>query len=95
METELRRGLLSLVLSLLIFSLFVYSATVENASPARLGLLNTFKSIFYLDDSLADIKTLDDLRDYMSTLGARSRILQPISSQYLCVRVKLLLHQLL
>ncbi len=85
METQLRRGLLSLVLSLLIFSLFVYSAIIENASPARLGLMHTFQSIFSLDDSLADIKTLEDLQDYMSTLGAQSRILQPISSRYLCV----------
>jgi hypothetical protein len=58
LEVAVKRGLVQFVLSLVLFSLIVYSAVHESTAPARLGLLQTFRSIFSLDDSLADIKTL-------------------------------------
>jgi hypothetical protein len=58
LELATKRGLLQFVLSLVLFSLVVYSAVHESTGPARLGLLQTFKSTFHLNDSLAGIKTL-------------------------------------
>jgi hypothetical protein len=46
------------------------------------GLLNTYKSLFSLDDSLADIKTRADLLEYLGDVSARARDLQPTSSSY-------------
>jgi hypothetical protein len=43
---------------------------------------STYKTIFSLDDSLASIKTADDLRSYLKLVSARSRLLQPLSSNY-------------
>ena len=46
------------------------------------GLLNTYKSLFSLDDSLADIKTRADLLEYLGDVSSRARDLQPTSSSY-------------
>lgn len=82
MERDLRNGLLSLMTTLALFSLVVYSAILEGASPARLGLMQTFQSVLSLDDSLAEIKTLDDLQGYMAQLSRQCRLLQPLSTAY-------------
>ena len=41
------------------------------------GLLNTYKSLFSLDDSLAGIKTRDDLFDYLSFVSGQTQLIQP------------------
>jgi hypothetical protein len=82
LELATKRGVLQFTLSLLLFIFIVYSAVLEIQAPARLGLLHTFKSIWYLDDALAGIKTLQDLQDYLRTVNSRSRMLQPLSSDY-------------
>jgi len=46
------------------------------------GLLNTYRSLFSLDDSLAEIKTRDDLFDYLRTVSKQARQIQPLSSAY-------------
>jgi len=52
-------------------------------SHHRLGLLNTYKSIFNLkDEYLSEIKTPDQLFDYLGELSESSRLLQPLSSFY-------------
>jgi hypothetical protein len=46
------------------------------------GLLNTYKSLFSLDDSLAEIQTRDALFDYLREVSKQARLIQPISSAY-------------
>ena len=47
------------------------------------GLLSTYASLFELGDELADIKTRQNLFDYLRMVSARARDLQPSSSSYL------------
>jgi hypothetical protein len=82
LELDLIRGLRLLALCLVLFALVCYAAVLESVSDARLGLMNTYKTVFNLDDGLADIKTADDLQSYLQLLSARSRLLQPLSSVY-------------
>ena len=46
------------------------------------GLLSTYKSLFALDDSLAEIKTRNKLLEYLQNVVAQARKLQPTSSEY-------------
>ena len=46
------------------------------------GLLNTYKSLFSLDDSLAEIQTRDALFDYLREVSKQARLIQPLSSEY-------------
>ena len=64
LEQKLRNGLLSLLLTFTLLSLVVYSAILESDGPSRIGLMSTLESVFSLDDSLAEIKTLEDLKGY-------------------------------
>ena len=82
LELDLIRGLRLLGLCMALFALVCYASILESVSDARLGLMNTYKTIFNLDDSLADIKTTEGLQSYLKLLSARSRLLQPLSSQY-------------
>lgn len=65
LELSLQRGLRLLALCIMLFTLICYASVLESASPARLGLLQTYKTIFGLDDSLADIKTIEDLKGFL------------------------------
>ena len=48
----------------------IFAENVESQASVCRGLLNTYKSLFLLDDSLADLKTRGDLLDYLvSHLG--------------------------
>ena len=38
--------------------------------------------MFSLDDSLADIKTIGDLFEYLGVVSERARLVQPLSSAY-------------
>jgi hypothetical protein len=38
--------------------------------------------VFLLDDSLADIKTIGDLFEYLGVVSERARLVQPLSSAY-------------
>ena len=38
--------------------------------------------MFSLDDSLADIKTIGDLFEYLGVVSERARLVQPLSSSY-------------
>ena len=82
LELNLQRGLRLLLLCIALFVLVVYSMVVESTSPFRLGLLQTFKTVFLLDDSLADIKTLRAFKEYMKTLNQQTRLLMPLSTEY-------------
>ena len=82
LELNLQRGLRLLLLCIALFVLVVYSMVIESTSPYRLGLLQTFKTVFLLDDSLAHIKTLRAFKDYMKTLNQQTRLLMPLSTQY-------------
>jgi len=53
-----------------------------DSNRRRSGLLNTYKSLFSLDDSLAEIKTRADLLEYFGDVSSRARDLQPTSSSY-------------
>ena len=46
------------------------------------GLRNIYTSVFLLDDSLADIKTIGDLFEYLGVVSERARLVQPLSSAY-------------
>ena len=61
LEAQLRQDLRLLLLCTLMFVLVIASCLTESAGPQRLGLLRTYKQVFYLDDSLSEIKTLEDL----------------------------------
>ena len=45
-------------------------------------MLNVYKTLFQLDDSLAEIRTIEGLRDYMTEVSVQSHLLQPLSSIY-------------
>ncbi len=77
------RGLRLLALSLCIFIIVVYGATLEKRSTIRFGLLNSYKSLFNLDpDFLDGIRTQDELFEYIGEISKQSRVLQPLSSEY-------------
>ena len=77
------RGLPLLILCAIMFDLVTYAAHLEKRSSQRLGLLNTYKSIFSLnDEDLYDMKTPDELWGYLGDLSRQSRLLQPLSSLY-------------
>ena len=82
LELQLRRGLAQLALCLILFSLVAYSSVLEKVSVQRLGMLNVYKTLFQLDDSLAEIRTIEGLRDYMTEVSVQSHLLQPLSSIY-------------
>ncbi|MFN9943079.1 MAG: hypothetical protein ACK56I_26780, partial [bacterium] len=46
------------------------------------GLLNTYKSLFSLDDSLAKIKTRGHLLEYLGAVFNQALLIQPLSSAY-------------
>ena len=61
----------------------MYAANLGERSSQRLGLLKTYKRIFSLNDEyLHDIKTTDDVFEYLREVSKQSRLLQPLSSQY-------------
>lgn len=64
------------------FAVVIFAAVQEKQGSTRLGLLNTYKSLFSLDDSLAEIKTIDDLFEYLRLVSSQSRLIQPTSSEY-------------
>ena len=71
------RGLRLLFLCALMFGLVIYAAKMELRSAQRLGLLNTYTTIFSLNpDDLAAIKTPDAFFDYLKLLSEQSRLLQ-------------------
>jgi len=77
------RGLRLLLLCACLFGVVVYAAILEKRSSDRLGLLNTYTSIFDLgDENLAGIKTPNDLFSYLKDVLAASRLLLPLSSAY-------------
>ena len=77
------RGLRLLALSLCIFIIVVYGATLEKRSTIRFGLLNSYKSLFNLDsDFLNGIRTQDELFEFIGEISKQSRVLQPLSSEY-------------
>ena len=82
LELELQRGLRLLLLCFCMFAAVIYASVVESQSAMRLGLLQTYKSLFHLDDSLADIKTNDDLFDYPRHISSQAQLIQPLSSHY-------------
>jgi hypothetical protein len=82
LELDMQRGFRLFLLCSILFILVVYAQMIEGDGLKRLGLLQTFKTIFLLDDSLADIKTLRGLKDYMGTVSKQSRLLMPLSSEY-------------
>ena len=81
LELKLMRGLRLLALCLCMFAVVIFAAVHEKQGHNRLGLLNTYKSLFQLDDSLAEIKTIDDLFDYLRLVSSRSRLIQVWFSQ--------------
>ena len=81
LELKLMRGLRLLALCLCMFAVVIFAAVHEKQGHNRLGLLNTYKSLFQLDDSLAEIKTIDDLFDYLRLVSSRSRLIQVCFSQ--------------
>jgi hypothetical protein len=71
-----------LMLCLLMFMLVIASCLAERPGQQRLGLLRTFKQVFYLDNSMSEIKTLKDLQGYLRTVTGQARLLQPVSDYY-------------
>lgn len=69
-------------LCMCMFAVVIFAAVQEKQGSTRLGLLNTYKSLFSLDDSLADIKTINDLFEYLRMVSSQSRLIQPTSSEY-------------
>jgi hypothetical protein len=82
LEAHLMQDMRLLLLCLLMFTLVIASCLTERPGPQRLGLLRTFKEVFYLDDSLSEIKTLEDLQGYLRTVTEQARLLQPVSDYY-------------
>ena len=64
----------------MITSYSLYPAPLDTSPSA--GLRNTYSSVFSLDDSLADIKTKDDLFEYLGVVSEQARLVQPLSSAY-------------
>ena len=63
LELSMQRGLRLLFLCMALFTLVVLASVIESASASRFGLLQTYQTIFGLDDSLADIKTVEALKE--------------------------------
>jgi len=71
LELKMLRGLRLLLLCACLFGVVVYADILEKRPSYWLGLLNTYTSIFDLrDESLAGIKTPDDLFLYFTDLSA-------------------------
>jgi hypothetical protein len=66
-----QRGLRLLLLCLAMFAVVIFSSVIESQSAKRLGLMKSYSTIFSLDDSLADIKTTDDLFDYLRHVSSQ------------------------
>jgi hypothetical protein len=82
LESRMQEDLRLMLLCTLQFVLLIAVCLAESAAPLRLGLLKTYTDVFFLDDSLAKIKTLDSLNDYLSAVSERARMLQPLSDYY-------------
>lgn len=82
LESTLGRDLRLMLLCAIQFVLVVAACLAESNTHARLGLLRTYKDIFFLDDALAGIKTLHSLQNYLRTVSERGRLLQPVSDYY-------------
>jgi hypothetical protein len=82
LESRLQRDMRLMLLCAIQFVLVIAVCLAESNAHARLGLLRTYKDVFSLDDSLADIKTLDSLQNYLRTVSERARLLQPRSDYY-------------
>ena len=53
LELKLQRGLRLLLLCLAMFAVVIFAAIQERQGSARLGLLNTYKSLFQVNRILA------------------------------------------
>jgi len=83
LELDLTRGLRLLILCIGMFLIVSYAAMTEAKSEGRLGLLQTYKSLFLLDEeSLSAIKTPEAFAEYYKTVSKNSRYLMPTSSEY-------------
>ena len=82
LEVDLQRGLRLLLLCLALFCVVIYLNILESQSDIQLGLLNTYQKLFQLDDSLADITTASELKEFLQMVSKQSRQLMPISSEY-------------
>ena len=82
LELNLQRALRLLAMCLILFALVVYAGVVESDPESRLGLKESFKSLFALNESLADIKTQNGLRDFMVNVSKQSQLLMPLSNEY-------------
>jgi hypothetical protein len=83
LDLDLIRGLRLLFFCAVMFGLVIYAANLEKRSAERLGLLNTFSTIFALNaDALYEIKTAENFFDFLRMVSEQSRLLQPLSSQY-------------
>jgi hypothetical protein len=83
LESRMQEDLRLMLFCAIQFALLIAVCIAESPAPLRLGLLRTYKDVFFLDgDSLANIKTLDSLNDYLSTVSERARMLQPLSDYY-------------
>jgi len=77
LDLDLIRGLRLLFFCALMFGLVIYAANLEKRSAQRLGLLNTFSTIFSLNaDALYEIKTPQHFFDYLRMVSEQSRLLQ-------------------
>jgi hypothetical protein len=77
LDLDLIRGLRLLFFCALMFGLVIYAANLEKRSAQRLGLLNTFSTIFSLNaDTLYEIKTPENFFDYLRMVSEQSRLLQ-------------------
>ena len=82
LESRLQRDMRLMLLCATQFVLVIAVCLTESNAHARLGLLRTYKDIFFLDDSLSDIRNLDSLQNYLRTVSERGRLLQPVSDYY-------------
>ena len=82
LEVRLQRGLRLLLLCVALFCVVIYLNVLSSQSSVQLGLLNTFATLFRLDDSIADITTANDLLEYLRMVMTQSRELLPLSSHY-------------
>jgi hypothetical protein len=82
LESTLGRDLRLMLLCAIQFVLVIALCLAESNAHARLGLLRTYKDIFFLDDALAGIKTLHSLQNYLRTVSERGCMLQPVSDYY-------------
>ena len=77
------RGLRLLLLCGCIFVVVLLAANLEKRHWNRLGLLQTYSTVFALNDkSLSAIKTPDQFFEYLHFVSSESRVMQPLSSKY-------------